>query len=68
MPSLGVLLWLHRSKGQVVGGLEAVPGGIAQAYGELRQVIGGRGPRFSNIVEMSQTESSKKPTFNASTL
>lgn len=71
MPTLRVLLWLHRSKGvaidehaaPVVGGLEAVPGEIVQAYRGLRQVIGGRGPRLSNIVKMSQTKSSKKPTF-----
>ena len=48
---------------QVVGGLEDVPGEIAQAYEDQKKVIGGRTPRLSDIVRMLQTTSSKKRTF-----
>jgi len=48
---------------QVVGGLEGVPAGIAQAYKDQRGVIGGRGPGLSDILNMLQTTSSEKRTF-----
>ncbi|KAG0125350.1 hypothetical protein HOY82DRAFT_631732 [Tuber indicum] len=48
---------------QVVGGLEEVPGEIAQAYGEQKKVIGGRVPQLSDIVKMLQATSSEKRTF-----
>jgi len=48
---------------QVVGGLDEVPGGIAQAYGDQKRVIGGRAPRLSDLVGMLQTTSSEKRTF-----
>jgi len=48
---------------QVVGGLDEVPGEIAQAYGDQKKVIGGRGPRLSDLVKMLQTTSSEKRTF-----
>jgi len=48
---------------QVVSGLEKVPGEIAQAYEDQKKVLGGRGPRLSDIVKMLQTASSEKRTF-----
>ena len=48
---------------QVVGGLDEMPGGIAQAYENQRKVIGGRRPRLSDVVKMLQTTSSEKCTF-----
>ena len=37
---------------QVVDGLEEVPGEIAQAYKNQKQVIDGRGPQLADIVKM----------------
>ena len=48
---------------QVVGGLEEVPGGVAQAYEYQKRVIGGQGIQLSNIVKMLQSTSSEKRTF-----
>ena len=48
---------------QIVGGLEGVPSGMAQAYKDQRGVIGGRGPGLSDILNMLQTTSSEKRTF-----
>ena len=48
---------------QVVGGLGEVPGKIARAYQNQKKVIGGRGPRLSDVVRMLQTTSSEKRTF-----
>ena len=48
---------------QVVGGLEEVPGEIAQAYENQKQVIDGRGPQLANIVKMLQNTVSMKHTF-----
>jgi len=48
---------------QVVGGLGEVPGKIARAYENQKKVIGGRGPRLSDVVRMLQTTSSEKRTF-----
>ena len=48
---------------QVVRGLEKVPGEIIQAYEDQENVIGGRGPRLADIVEMLQVTSSRKRTF-----
>ena len=48
---------------QVVGGLDEVPGEIARAYENHKKVIGGRGPRLSDVVRMLQTSSSQKRTF-----
>ena len=47
---------------QAMDVLGEVPGEIARAY-EDRGVIGGQGPRLSDIVKMLQTISSEKPTF-----
>jgi len=54
---LGVLLK------QVVGGLDEVPGEIVKAYENQKKVLGGRGPRLSDIVGMLQTTTSEKRTF-----
>ena len=48
---------------QVVGGLDEVPEEIARAYENQRKVIGGRGPRLSDIVKMLQTTTSERRTF-----
>jgi len=48
---------------QVVNGLREVPKEIAQAYEDQKGVIGGRGPRLANIVEMLQNTVSIKRTF-----
>ena len=48
---------------QIVSGLEEVPEEIAQAYEDQKKVLGGRGPRLSDIVKMLQTASSEKRTF-----
>jgi len=48
---------------QVVGGLEEVPEGIAQAYEEQKRFIGGRGLHLTDIEKMLQAISSKKLTF-----
>ena len=48
---------------QVVGGLEKVPEGIAQAYEDQRKVIGGREPQLDDIVNMLQTIAGERPTF-----
>jgi len=48
---------------QVVNGLREAPKEIAQAYEDQKGVIGGRGPRLANIVEMLQNTVSIKRTF-----
>ena len=48
---------------QVVGGLDEMPGEVAQTYEDQTKVIGGRGPRLSDVVRMLQTASSEKRTF-----
>jgi len=48
---------------QVIGGLAEVLGEIVRAYGDQKMVIGGRGPRLSDVVRMLQTTSSEKRTF-----
>ena len=48
---------------QVVGGLEEVPGEIAQAYKNQKQVIDGRRPQVADIVKMLQNTASMKRTF-----
>jgi len=48
---------------QVVSGLEEVPREIAQAHEDQKRVIGGPGPRLSDIVKMLQVTSSEKRTF-----
>ena len=48
---------------QVVGGLDEIPGEVAQTYEDQTKVIGGRGPRLSDVVRMLQTASSEKRTF-----
>jgi len=48
---------------QVVGGLGEVPGEIAQAYHNQKQVMDGRGPQLADIVNMLQNTVSIKPTF-----
>ena len=48
---------------QVVSGMEEIPEEIAQAYKGHTKVIDGRGPQLTDIVNMLQTTTSKKPTF-----
>jgi len=48
---------------QVVSGLDEVPGEIAQAYKDQKRVIGGRGPRLSDVARMLQTTCCQKRTF-----
>ena len=48
---------------QVVSGLGDVPGEIARAYEDQKQVIGGRGPQLPDIVKMLQNTTSIKRTF-----
>ena len=48
---------------QALGGLEEIPRGISQAYEDQKKVIGGRGPRLSDISKMLQTTSSERHTF-----
>ena len=48
---------------QVVSGLGDVPGEIALAYEDQKQVIGGRGPQLPDIVKMLQYSTSIKRTF-----
>jgi len=46
-----------------VGGLDEGPGEIKRAYEDQKKVIGGRGPRLSDVVRMLQTTSSENRTF-----
>jgi len=48
---------------QIVGGLEKVPDEISRAFQDHKKVIGGRGLRVAEIVEMLQTVTALKPTF-----
>jgi len=48
---------------QLVCGQEEIPKEISRAYQGQKNVIGGRGPRLSDVVKMLQTASSKKSTF-----
>ena len=48
---------------QVVGGLDEVPGTIAQAYKDQKKVLGGRRPTLADVVKMLQKVSSEKRTF-----
>lgn len=48
---------------QIVGGWEKIPGGIAKAFEDQKKVIGGRGLRLHEIVEMLETASSSQRTF-----
>jgi len=48
---------------QVVGGLDEIPGGIAQAYENQRKVMCGWRPQISDVVKMLQAASSKKCIF-----
>ena len=47
---------------QLVSGQE-IREEISRAYQDQENIIGGRGPRLSDIVKMLQSTSSKKPTF-----
>ena len=48
---------------QVVGRWEKLPGGIVKAFEDQKKVIGGRGLRLHEIVEMLETASSSQHTF-----
>ena len=48
---------------QVVGGLDEVPGEVAQAHEDQKRVIGGRRPRLPDHVRMMQSASSERRTF-----
>ena len=48
---------------QVVGGLSGMPEEVARAYGNQQKVIGGRGPKLSDVMRILQTASSEKRTF-----
>ena len=48
---------------QIVGGLKKIPDEIRETFQDYKQVIGGRGLRVPEIVEMLQTVTSLRPTF-----
>ena len=48
---------------QIVGGLERIPDEITQTFRDYKKVIGGRGLRVPEIVEMMQTVTSLQPTY-----
>ena len=48
---------------QIVGGLEKIPDGIRETFQDYKKVIGGRGLRVPEIVEMLQTVTSLQPTY-----
>ena len=48
---------------QVVGGLEEIPGEIAEAYEGQKSVVGGQGLPLAAIVQMLQNAASRKRTF-----
>jgi len=48
---------------QIVGGLEKIPDEIRETFQDYKKVIGGRGLRVPEIVEMMQTVTSLRPTF-----
>ena len=48
---------------QIVGGLEEIPDEIKVTFQDYKKVIGGRGLRVPEIVEMLQTVTSLRPTF-----
>ena len=48
---------------QIVGGLEKVPDEISRTFRDYKKVIGGRGLRVAEIVNMLQTVTCFKPTF-----
>ena len=48
---------------QIVGGLRKIPDEIRETFQDYKQVIGGRGLRVPEIVEMLQTVTSLRPTF-----
>ena len=48
---------------QIVGGLEKIPDKIRETFQEYKKVIGGRGLRVPEIVEILQTVTSLQPTY-----
>ena len=48
---------------QIVGGLEKIPDEIRETFQDYKKVIGGRGLRVPEIVEMLQTVTSLRRTF-----
>ena len=48
---------------QIVGGLEKIPEEIRETFQDYKKVIGGRGLRVPEIVEMLQTATSLRRTF-----
>ena len=48
---------------QIVGGLERIPDEIRETFQDYKKVIGGRGLRVPEIVEMLQTVTSLQPTY-----
>jgi len=48
---------------QIVGGLEKIPDEIRETFQEYKKVIGGRGLRVPEILEMLQTVTSLRRTF-----
>ena len=48
---------------QLVFGLKEIPEEILEAYEDRKNAIGGQGPKFSDILNMLQTTSAKKPAF-----
>ena len=48
---------------QIVGGLEKIPDEIRETFQNYKKVIGGRGLRVPEIVEMLQTVTSLQPTY-----
>ena len=48
---------------QIVGGLEKIPDEIRKTFQDYKKVIGGRGLRVPEIVEMLETVTSLQPTY-----
>ena len=48
---------------QIVGGLEKIPDEIRETFQDYKKVIGGRGLRVPEIVEILQTVTSLQPTY-----
>ena len=48
---------------QIVGGLEKIPDEVKETFQDYKKVIGGRGLRVPEIVDMLQTVTSLQPTF-----
>jgi len=48
---------------QLVFGLEEIPEEVLEAYKDRKSAIGGQGPQISDILQMLETASTRKPAF-----